>query len=252
MFRKLVLLLLSTLISSVASAETVQVAVAANFSGAMEQIAASFEKDTGHKIQLSTGATGKFYAQIKNGAPFEVFLSADETTPAKLVSEGMAIADSRFTYAIGRLALWSAKPNYVDREGEILKKGNFAHIALANPKTAPYGAAAVEVMERMGVLKALEPKIVQGENIAQTHQFVVSRNAELGFVALSQIFKDEQLTGGSAWMIPESLHKPLRQDAVLLKQGQDNIAAKALLSYLKSSQAIAIIEFYGYRLPSKR
>ena len=164
----------------------------------------------------------------------------------------MAIADSRFTYAIGRLALWSAKPNYVDREGEILKKGNFAHIALANPKTAPYGAAAVEVMERMGVLKALEPKIVQGENIAQTHQFVVSRNAELGLVALSQIFKDEQLTGGSAWMIPESLHKPLRQDAVLLKQGQDHIAAKALLSYLKSSQAIAIIEFYGYRLPSKR
>ena len=245
------ILLLSCLLAPAVLADTVQVAVASNFAGAMEQIATAFEKETGHKAQVSNGATGKFYAQIKNGAPFEVFLSADDTTPAKLDAEGMTVPGTRFTYAIGRLALWSPKPNYVDREGRILKNGGFEHIAIANPKTAPYGAAAIEVMKKMDVLTMLEPKFVQGENIAQTQQFIVSGNAELGFVALSQVFRNEQLTSGSAWMIPEDLHTPIRQDAVLLKTGRDNPAAKALLNYLKSEPAVAIMQSLGYKTVSK-
>ena len=246
--RHLYCILVSLFISTAALANTVQVAVAANFAGAMAMIATSFEKDTGHTAQISTGATGKFYAQIKNGAPFEVLLSADETTPAKLENEGLAVPGSRFTYAIGKLALWSAKPNFVDDEGKVLKNGKFAHISLANPKTAPYGAAAMEVMRHLDVLKMLEPKFVQGENIAQTQQFIATGNAELGFVALSQIFKNGQLARGSAWLIPENLYAPIRQDAVLLKTGKDNPAAKALLSYLKTDAAQSIIKSLGYGL----
>ena len=241
------LFLLSSLLAPVVLADTVQVAVATNFAGAMEQIATAFKKETGHKAQLSKGATGKFYAQIKNGAPFEVFLSADDKTPAKLDAEGLTVSGTRFTYAIGRLALWSPKPNYVDREGRILKSGVFEHIAIANPKTAPYGAAAMEVMKKMDVLKMLEPKFVQGENIAQTQQFIATGNAELGFVALSQVVRNEQLTSGSAWMIPEELHSPIRQDAVQLKTGRDNPAARALLNYLKSEPAVAIMQSFGYK-----
>jgi molybdate transport system substrate-binding protein len=170
-----------------ALADEVQVAVAANFTTPMQRIAAEFEKDTGHKAQLSFGATGKFYAQIKNGAPFQVLLSADDETPAKLVGEGLAVQGSRFTYAIGKLVLWSAKPGYVDDKGEVLKKGQFHKLALANPKLAPYGAAAMEVLGKLGVLGAVQPKFVLGENIAQTWQFVGTGNAELGFVALSQV-----------------------------------------------------------------
>lgn len=239
-------LLFTSLLTSSAWADTVQVAVASNFAGTMEQIAASFAKDTGHKAEIASGATGKIYAQIKNGAPFEVFLAADEVTPVKLEEEGLAEPGSHFTYAIGRLVLWSSRPGYVDGDGKVLRKGDFAHLALANPKTAPYGAAAVEVMKNMKLLGKLEPKFVQGENIAQTHQFVATGNAELGFVALSQVFKDGKVTGGSAWVVPEKLHQPLRQDAVLLKTGAHNPAAKALLSYLKSPAAIAIMRTLGY------
>jgi molybdate transport system substrate-binding protein len=227
-------------------ADTLQVAVAANFAGPMEAIASVFEKDTGHKAAISTGATGKFYAQIQNGAPFEVLLSADDATPAKLEAEKLAVPGTRFTYAIGKLVLWSAKPVFVDNEGKILGQGNFAHLALANPKTAPYGAAAVEVLNHLGLFKSLEPKLVQGENIAQTHQFVNTGNAELGFVALSQVQKDGQLTGGSAWRIPAKLYSPLRQDAVVLANGKGKPAAEALLAFLKSDKAKAIIESYGY------
>lgn len=236
-------------VSSLASqAAEVQVAVAANFTAPMQKIAAEFEKDTGHKAQLSFGATGKFYAQIKNGAPFEVFLAADDETPAKLEREGDAVPGSRFTYAIGKLMLWSAQPGYVDSQGAVLKTGQFQHLAIANPKTAPYGAAAMAVLTHLNLLDAIQPKLVTGENIAQAHQFVATGNAELGFVALSQVMQNGQLTGGSGWQVPDNLHEPIRQDAVMLTKGKDQPAAEALMKYLKGDKARAVIQSYGYDL----
>ncbi|MEN9490261.1 MAG: molybdate-binding periplasmic protein ModA [Pseudomonadota bacterium] len=229
-----------------ALADEVKVAVAANFTAPMQKIAVEFEKDTGHKALVSTGATGAFYAQIKNGAPFEVFLSADDETPAKLEAEGAGVKGSRFTYAIGRLVLWSAKPGFVDARGEVLKKGDFNKLALANPKTAPYGSAALEVMKKLGVQEALQPKIVQGENISQTFQFVSTGNAEVGFVALSQVWQDGVLKSGSAWIVPADLYAPIRQDAILLAKGEGKPAAEALLKYLKGDKAKAVIKSYGY------
>ena len=231
-----------------ALAGEVQVAVAANFTAPMQKIAAEFEKDTGHKAQLSFGATGKFYAQIRNGAPFQVLLAADDETPAKLEKEAMAQTGSRFTYAIGKLVLWSAKSGYVDDKGEVLKKGDFTKLALANPKLAPYGAAAMEVLGKLGVLGAVQPKFVLGENIAQTWQFVGTGNAELGFVALSQVMKEGRISTGSAWIVPANMHTPIRQDAVILSNGQGNAAAEALMKYLKGDKAKAIIKGYGYDL----
>jgi len=224
----------------------VQVAVAANFTAPMKAIAAAFEKDTGHKAQLAFGSSGKFYAQIRNGAPFQVLLSADDETPAKLEREGMSVPDTRFTYAIGKLALWSAKEGVVDNKGEVLKQGNYAHLAIANHKLAPYGAAAVEVLKHLKLFDAAQAKFVQGENIAQTYQFVASGNAELGFVALSQITKDGKLIKGSAWIVPNNFHAPIRQDAVILANGKGNAAAGALMSFLKSDKAKVIIRAYGY------
>jgi len=242
-------ILLSALLCALAvHADEVSVAVAANFTAPMQQIAAEFEKDTGHKAVLAFGATGKFYAQISNGAPFEVFLAADEETPAKLEKELLAAPGSRFTYAVGKLVLWSTREGYVDGKGEVLKKGDFKHLALANPKTAPYGAAAVEALKRLGVLDSIQPRFVQGENIAQTHQFIATGNAELGFVALSQVFKDGKLTSGSAWIVPGKLYEPIRQDAVVLARGRNKPAAGALVDYLKGARARAIIKSYGYEL----
>ena len=238
--------LLLSVLAGAAPAEDVQVAVAANFTAPMQAIAAAFEKDTGHKAQLAFGSSGKFYAQIKNGAPFQVFLSADDEKPARLEQEGLAVAGTRFTYAIGQLALWSAKEGVVDSKGEVLKKGNYAHLAIANPKLAPYGAAAIEVLKHLGLLETVQPKLVQGENIAQAWQFVASGNAELGFVALSQVTKDGKLTQGSAWIVPASLHAPIRQDAVMLATGKGNPAASALMAYLKSDTAKTIIRSFGY------
>ncbi len=233
-------------LAGTASADEVQVAVAANFTAPMQTIAAAFEKDTGHKALLAFGSTGKFYAQIKNGAPFQVLLSADDETPKKLEAEGMLIHGTGYTYAVGRLALWSAKEGVVDARGEVLKKGNYTHLAIANPKLAPYGAAAIEVLKKLGLLETVQPKFVQGENIAQTWQFVASGNAELGFVALSQVMKDGKLTRGSAWIVPANLHAPIRQDAVMLASGKGNTAAGALMAYLKGEKAKAIIRSFGY------
>lgn len=238
----------SVLMAFAAYADEVQVAVAANFTTPMQQIAADFEKDTGHKAVLSFGATGKFYAQITNGAPFEVFLSADDETPAKLEKELLIAPHSRFTYAIGKLVLWSAKEAYVDGKGEVLKTGDFKHLSLANPKTAPYGAAAIETLNKLGALERIESRFVQGENIAQAHQFVATSNAELGFVALSQVYKDGKITSGSAWIVPTNLYAPIRQDAVVLAKGKNNRAATALADYLKSDKARAVIKSYGYEL----
>jgi molybdate transport system substrate-binding protein len=229
-------------------AEEVQVAVAASFGAPMKKIAAAFERETGHKVIIVTGSTGKLHTQIKNGAPFEVLLAADEETPAKLEKEGLGVNGSRFTYAIGKLVLWSKTPGFVDAKGEILKKGDFAHLAVANPKLAPYGAASVEAMKKIGVYAAIEPKIVQGENTTQTLQFVASGNAELGFVALSQVQNDEKLIQGSMWLVPAALHKPIRQDAVLLANGKSKAAATTLLKFLQSDVARGVISSYGYGL----
>jgi molybdate transport system substrate-binding protein len=227
-------------------AAEVSVAVAANFTAPMQKIAQSFAEDTGHQAVLSFGATGAFYAQIKNGAPFQVLLAADDEIPAKIEREGLGVAGSRFRYATGRLVLWSRQPALVDDQGAILRSGKFERLAVANPKLAPYGAAAIETMKKLGVLAAVQPKIVQGSNIAQTYQFITTGNAQLGFVALSQVFSDGKISQGSAWVIPENLHAPIRQDALLLTTGRGNPAAAALLAYLKSEKARALIRSYGY------
>ncbi|MDP3848282.1 MAG: molybdate ABC transporter substrate-binding protein [Pseudomonas sp.] len=247
LWQSLLALCACVLLSGSVLAGEVQVAVAANFTAPMQAIAREFEKDTGHKLLASFGATGQFYAQIKNGAPFEVLLAADDSTPAKLESEGDAVAGSRFTYAIGTLALWSAKDAYVDDGGAVLKDNAFKHLAIANPKTAPYGLAAIQVLATLGLSDALAPKLVEGQNIAQTLQFVATGNAELGFVALSQVYKDGKITRGSAWIVPAALHEPIKQDALILSKGKDNPAAKALLDYLQGPQAAAVIKSYGYQ-----
>jgi molybdate transport system substrate-binding protein len=240
-------LLLAALIPVAVLADDVPIAVAANFTAPMQKIAADFEKDTGHKVVASFGSTGKFYAQIRNGAPFEVLLAADDETPTKLIAESAAVSGSQFTYAIGKLVLWSAKPAVVDDAGEVLKKGGFDHIALANPKLAPYGAAGIETMKALGVYDALQAKVVTAENIGQTYQFVSSGNALLGFVALSQILKDGKIEG-SAWIVPAKYYRQIRQDAVILDKGRGKPAAEALLKYLKGEKARAVIKSYGYDL----
>ncbi|MDD5249443.1 MAG: molybdate ABC transporter substrate-binding protein [Rhodocyclaceae bacterium] len=227
-------------------ADEISLAVAANFTAPMQKIAIEFEKDTGHKVVPSFGATGKFYAQIRSGAPFEILLAADDETPARLEKEGDGVAGSRFTYAIGKLVLWSRKDGYVDDKGEVLKKNEFQHLALANPKLAPYGAAAVETLKALGQFDAVQSKFVTAENIGQAYQFVATGNAELGFVALSQVFKDGRIAAGSAWIVPQRYYAPIRQDAVILAKGKDKPAAEALLKYLRGDKARAIIKSYGY------
>ncbi len=212
----------------------------------MQKIAAEFAKDTGHKAELSFGATGKFYAQINNGAPFGVLLAADDTTPAKIAREGKGVADSRFTYAVGQLVLWSKQDGYVDAQGAVLKTGKFQHLAIANPKLAPYGLAAEQTLTQLGLLEQIKPKFVQGENIGQTYQFAATGNAELGFVALSQVMEDGKIKSGSAWLVPAAMHEPIRQDAIILNNAKDNAAAKALMDYLQGDKARAIITSYGY------
>ncbi len=241
---KRVLSLLLLLAALTGRAAEVQVAVAANFTAPMQKIAAAFEADTGHKARLAFGSTGRFYAQIRNGAPFDVLLAADDETPARLEREGQG--GSRSTYAIGKLVLWSRQPALVDERGEVLKSGWFDKIALADPKLAPYGAAAIETLTQLGVLETLRPRFVQGENISQTHQFVATGNAQLGFVALSQVWADGKLKEGSAWVVPTTLYSPIRQDALLLNKGRNNSAATALLQYLRSEKARNIIRSYGY------
>jgi molybdate transport system substrate-binding protein len=231
-----------------AFAESTIAAVAANFTEPMNEIAEAFEKATGHSVKLSFGSSGKFVAQIENGAPFEVFLSADAEKPEKLEKNKMAVEGSRFTYTVGKLVLWSAKPGYVDDQGRILESGGFRYLALADPKLAPYGEAAVEVLKNKGLFEKLQPSFVLGENISQTHQFISTANAELGFLALSQVIENGKIAEGSGWIVPETLHAPIRQDAVLLNKGADNPAAAALLQFLKSSEARAIIQKYGYSL----
>jgi molybdate transport system substrate-binding protein len=234
------------LLAASAHADELSIAVAANFTAPMKQIAAEFERESGHKVVPSFGATGKFYAQIKGGAPFEILLAADDETPVRLEKEGDGVAGSRFTYAIGKLVLWSRKEGYVDDKGDVLKKNAFQHVSLANPKLAPYGAAGVELLKALGMLDAVQPKFVTAENIAQAYQFVASGNAELGFVALSQVLKDGKIAEGSAWIVPQKYYEPIRQDALLLAKGKGRPAAEALMKYLRGDKARAVIKSYGY------
>lgn len=234
-------------VSKPALADDVQVAVASNFTAPMKLIASEFEKTTGHRALLSFGATGKFYAQISNGAPFDVLLAADDETPARLEKDGFAVAGSRFTYATGRLVLWSAQAGLVDDQGEVLRTGRFKHLAIAAPKLAPYGTAALQTLSKLGLQLLLAPRLVQGESIGQAFGFVTSGNAELGFVALSQVLEAGKIKSGSGWVVPESLHSPIRQDAVLLAQANNKPAAAMLMTFLKTDQAKAVIRAFGYQ-----
>lgn len=235
-------LLTSAALALPSVAGEVKVAVAANFTEAAKEIGVLFEKATGDKAVFSFGATGQLYTQITQDAPFEILLSADQKTPKKVVTEGFGLKESLFTYATGKLVLYSKNKALVNGEGT-LNEGKFTKISIANPETAPYGAAAVEVLKALGVYDALAPKIVQGNNIAQAYQFVDTENAELGFVALSQVINKD---GGSRWLVPSKLYKEIAQDAVLLKRGEGNPSAKAFLTFLKGSEARKVIEKFGY------
>ncbi len=246
-FRRIALFAILAGVALAARAEEISVAVAANFTAPMQKIAAEFEKSTGHKVQLVFGSTGKFYAQIKSGAPFQLLLAADDETPTRLVKEGDGVGGTQFTYAIGKLVLWSPKPGFVDDKGEVLKGGKFEHLSIANPKLAPYGLAATETLKVLGLADMLQSRIVTGESITQAQQFVVSGSAELGFIAFSQIHKDGKLIG-SHWLVPAKYHSPIRQDAVVLAKGKGNAAVEALVGFLRSRTSADIIKSYGYDL----
>ena len=232
--------------AGIARAGEVQVAVATNFAGTMGALGPAFTAATGHTLVMSAGATGKFYTQIAAGAPFEVLLSADDETPKKLIAEGLAVPASNVTYAIGKLVLWSVQPGFVDDQGAVLAGGKFEHLSIANPTLAPYGAAAMQVLRARSLADTLAGKLVTGESIAQAQQFVATGNAELGFVALSQVAAPGKPVVGSYWLVPASLYGEIRQDAVLLKAGEKNAAAIALLAWLKGDAAKALIQAWGY------
>lgn len=227
-----------------ARADDVRVAVAANFAPVVAQLTAPFAEATGHRLLISGGSSGKLYAQIAQGAPFDVLLSADAERPRRLEAQGLAVAGSRFTYARGRLVLWSPKPGVVDDRGEVLQRGEFKRLALANPRIAPYGAAAQDVLQALGLWEALRARFVQGEDIGQAFQFVHTGNAELGFVAWAQVKAQGQT--GSFWLVPETLHRPIEQQAVLLTRAGDSQAAQAFLDFLRSKPAREIIARAGY------
>lgn len=241
-------LLFGTVMRSAYAGE-VNAAVAANFTVPMQQIAELFQKETGHTVKLSFGSSGKFTSQIKEGAPFDVFLAADEKNPNLLEKEGLAVEGTRFVYALGKLVLWSAQPGYVDDKGYVLRKGIYNKIAYADPKLAPYGLAAKETLEELGLWNAVQGKLVTGESITQAYQFAASGNAEMAFVALSQITKDGKVSGGSWWLVPAHLYSPIKQAAVQLSGAKDKAAAQAFLAYLKSEKAAAVIRGFGYELP---
>jgi molybdate transport system substrate-binding protein len=237
------------LMNAPACAGEVRAAVAANFTEPMARIVELFQKESGHTVKVSLGSTGKFYSQIANGAPFDVLVAADEKTPQRLEAEGLAVDGSRFVYAMGKLALWSAQPGLVDAKGAVLGKGAYNKLAIGDPKLVPYGMAAKEAMEKMGVWSAVRGKLVTGENITQTYQFAATGNADLAFVALSQILGNGKATEGSSWIVPAHLYNPIRQSAVQLSAAKDKAATQAFLAFLKGGKAVAIIRSFGYELP---
>lgn len=232
-------------LSGPALASDVQVAVAANFTDAAKDIATAFEKKTGNHVVMSFGPSGGFFSQIEQGAPFEVFLSADAERPVKLEADGFGIKGTRFVYAYGTLVLWSATPGFVDSKGAVLAKGQFEHLAIADPASAPYGVAAIETMKKLGLYDKLQAKIVKGTSIAQAYAFVDSGSAELGFIALSQVYRSPR---GSTWQVPRDSYTAIDQQAILLKPGENDPAARAYLDFLKSPEATAIIKSYGYEV----
>jgi molybdate transport system substrate-binding protein len=247
--RRLAALTLVVLLSAApALAAETQVAVAANFTEPAKEIAAAFKAQSGHTATLSFGSSGQFYAQMAHGAPYEVFLSADVDRPLKAEQDGLGVTGSRFTYAIGRLALYSKTPGLVDGAGAVLSAGRFSKLAIADPTAAPYGVAAVQTLKKLGAYAAARPKIVMGSSITQAFQFVDTGAAELGFVAYSQVIN---VTGGSRWLVPATDHAPINQQAILLYPGQNNPAARAFLAFLKGPQAVAIIRKYGYEIPGR-
>jgi molybdate transport system substrate-binding protein len=245
-FRLLSVLLLAVAAQGSAFAAEAQVAVAANFAEPIKAIGAVLEKTTGHTLKVTLGATGKLYAQIKNGAPFDVLLSADTATPEKLEKEGLGQPGSRFTYATGKLVLWSADTKRVDAKGDVLKAANLGKVSYANPKVAPYGAATMQVIDKMGLTAAITPKLVQGESIGQTFTFVSTGAADVGFVAMSQVLEGGKLKSGSMWVVPQNLYDPIRQDAVVMQKSAGNEAAQALMKLLKSPNIKDLIRSYGY------
>ena len=246
-FQVLLATLLGGLLNMVpARAGEVHVAVASNFTAALDQLARRFESSSGNRVLVSAGSTGKLYVQIKNGAPFDVLLAADSEHPQRMETEKMAVAGTRFTYAVGKLVLWSPRPGMVDGSGNVLSKARFRHLAIANPKTAPYGEAAVETLQKMGLWEPLQARLVQGENIGQTFQYVATGNAELGFVSLAQVKAAESNYNGSYWLVPATYYNPIIQQAVLLEKGRDNAAASDFLKFLRGKTAQAIIEGFGY------
>lgn len=245
MWRYILYFALSLFFAQRVTAAEVTVAVAANFSAPAKAIVLRFEEQTGHHVKLVLGSSGRIFAQIMHGAPFDVFLSADALKPAALKARGMTVPNSHFTYAIGALALWSADPGFIDNTGDILKEGRFNKLALANPRLAPYGLAARQVLQSLGLYETLSAKFVRGENIAQTYQFIATANADLGFIARAQL-----PATGSYWIIPESLYQPIRQDAVILKSAADNKAALTFTRFLASDWAKKMISRHGYKIPN--
>lgn len=235
--------------AQVANAGEVTAAVAANFTAPVQQIAELFQKETGHTVKLSFGSSGKFYSQIKEGAPFDVFLAADEKNPKLLEQEGLAVKDSRFVYALGKLVLWSAKPGFVDDKAAVLSKGSYNKLAYADPKLAPYGLAAQETLQKLKLWDKVQSKLVTGESITQAYQFAATGNAELAFIALAQVTKDGKVSEGSWWIVPADMYNPIKQSAVQLSAAKDPGAAKAFMAFLKSEKALAIIRSFGYGLP---
>ncbi|MSR17510.1 MAG: molybdate ABC transporter substrate-binding protein [Methylococcaceae bacterium] len=241
------------LIASLSYADTTLVVVASDFIKPMTEIAAEFEKATSHTAKLSFGSSGKAFAQIQNDAPFELYFAASEQYPLELEKLGFAVKNSHFTFAIGKLVLWSQTSNFVDDKGDVLKNGTFKNLAIADPSHAPYGIFSVEVMKKLNVFEKIEPLFIQGENIAQTFQFVTTGNAELGFIAFAQVIDTQtgKIGSGSGWLVPENLHSPFNQTAVLLKKGENNPATLALIDFIKSPPALAIIKKYGFGLPTR-
>lgn len=242
------LTVIAVLFSIPSYGESINIAVAANFTLAMKELAAEYEQQSGHEVTLSFGSSGKFYAQIKNGAPYQAFFSADQAKPAALAKDGLTSGEPS-TYAIGTLALWSTDENKVDDQADVLNTGDFNKLAIANPKLAPYGLAAEQTLQSLGLLELVQGKLVRGENISQTYQFAFSGNAELGFVALSQIMTDGEISKGSAWLVPTDLHDPIRQDAVILKSAEGHQAVRDFVTFVQSEQAKKTIHRYGYKTP---
>jgi len=243
------ILLLCGLIASPVQAGEVSVAVASNFVAPLERLAPLFQKESGHTLKVTPGASGKLYAQIKKGAAFDVFLSADEELPKRLMQEGVAITGSRFVYASGRLVLWSAQPGFVDDKGLVLNRGNFNLLAIPNPVNSPYGVAAKETLTKLIMWNALQRKLDKGDDVIETYRFAATERAELAFIPLSQVMRDGKIGSGSWWLVPPELHNPIRQSAVLLKTAKDPAAAKAFLAFLKSEKAVKVMRGFGYEFP---